>query len=233
MSLKRVPLHQKTHANLNVKIDRSYAHVRGQHLIPVVIHEFAQVCIEYPIVFVKNEQNGRFRAVAMTGVVPGENLYVGEEWRAPYIPASVTHFPLSLIPDAQNKDQVLVAIIEGSDLLSRELGEALFDERGNNTPYLEQRKKKMIQYLESEQVTFSFLQMLADLNVLAHRSLTLNIEGNPLKLEGVYMVDESKLNELDDSKFIDLRKRGLLTPIYSHLCSLAQVNRLTLMKAKR
>ncbi len=47
-----------------------------------------------------------------------------------------------------------------------------------------------------------------------------------MRYQGIYIVDEKKLNSLSDEQLLDLIKRGLMPAIYAHLMSLQQVQRL-------
>ncbi|GAA5190170.1 SapC family protein [Ferrimonas gelatinilytica] len=233
MTAAIVPLQKSKHANTKIKMDPTFAHVKEQHIAPVVVHEFVQAAAEFPIIFVKNSENGQFQAVVMMGLKPGENLFVGERWNGIYIPASVGHYPLMLVPDMQQSDNLIMAINESSTLVGDSEGEALFNDEGELTAFAEQRREKLGQYVESDQLTRGFAAELAKRDLLMTRPLNIRVNGQEISLNGVYMVDEKKLNELDDEQFADLRKRGMLGPIYTHLGSLQQVNRLAYMKARQ
>ena len=45
-------------------------------------------------------------------------------------------------------------------------------------------------------------------------------------MEGVYSIDEDVLGKLSDVEYLELRRRGLIPLIYSHLASLHQFERL-------
>ena len=69
--------------------------------------------------------------------------------------------------------------------------------------------------------------------MLSAQTLTIEIDGEKRDINGIYLVDEKKLNELSDEDFLDLRKRGFLGPIFSSLTSMHQVNRLARVKAEK
>ncbi|MBY5992647.1 SapC family protein [Ferrimonas balearica] len=227
MEANIVPLQKEKHAKVTIKDDPGFAHVKEQHIVPVVVHEFVRASNEFPIVFVKNTETGQFRAVAMLGLKPGENYYSAESgWKGTYIPAAVTHYPLALVPDLQNQDQLMVALFDNSDRIGEGDGQALFELNGDPSAYLQQKKESLGRFIESEQVTQGFIALMNDLELLDARTLSLKIDDEEYNIGGIYMVNEQKLNELPDNKFADLRKRGFLPLIYAHLTSLHQVNRL-------
>ncbi len=68
---------------------------------------------------------------------------------------------------------------------------------------------------------------MVDWELLVAQEVNIDItSGEDVSLKGFYIVNEKKLNELDDAKFGDLRRRGFLSVIYGQLLSLNQVYRL-------
>ena len=53
------------------------------------------------------------------------------------------------------------------------------------------------------------------------------------RLTGAYAIHEEILNNLSDEEFLEFRKNNYLPAIYSHLTSLAQINRLAELRTKR
>jgi len=226
------PLHNKTHANTKIKNGINIEFIKTQHLVPIVAHEFSRIANEYPIVFVKNSESGEFQPVAMLGLEPNENLMVkDDQWQGAYVPHALTRYPLVLSATPEDKTKLIVGIVESSDLVGEEEGQALFDEKGEETDYLKRRKDSLISFVEFSQVTAAFSKFLAEKELLTAQTLTLEIKGEKRDINGIYLIDEKKLNELSDEDFLDIRKRGYLGPIYSFLTSMHQVNRLARVKS--
>ena len=227
------PLHNVEHKDTKIKNGFNADIVKGQHLVPIVAHEFPRIATELPIVFVKNNETGEFQPVAMLGLEPGENLFVQDDkWQGSYLPHALTRYPLVLSKNPEDENQLFVGINESSDLVSKEEGNALFDDKGEETDYLKRRKEGLISFVEFSQVTAAFTKYLADKELLVAQTLTLEIKGEKRDINGIYLIDEKKLNELSDEEFLDLRKRGYLAPIYAFLTSMPQVNRLARLKAE-
>jgi len=93
------------------------------------------------------------------------------------------------------------------------------------------RLEALVSFIEFSQVTEAFTKYLADKELLVAQTLTVEIKGEKKDINGIYLVDEKKLNSLGDEEFLDLRKRGYLAPIYSFLTSTHQVARLARLKA--
>ncbi|AXQ98300.1 MULTISPECIES: SapC family protein [Pseudoalteromonas] len=226
------PLHNEKHANIKVKNGVNVDFLKTQHLMPVVAHEFARVATEFPMAFVKNTETGQFQAVAMFGLQPGENLFVdGDKWTGSFVPMAAARYPFGLVKHPE-QDQFGIVIDEASPLVGEEEGNALFED-GKETEYLGRRKEALVSYVEFARVTEAFTQYLADKELLVQQTLTVEIRGEKKDINGIYLVDERKLNELGDEDFLELRKRGYLAPIFAFLTSTHQVARLARMKAQR
>ena len=228
-----VPLHSETHGDLKI-LEGDFSHVADQHIIPVVVHEIATASADFPIVFVKNADNDQYQSVAMLGLKPQENLFIkGKKWDATYIPGVISNYPFKLMSSGEKNDQLMVAIVDDAPQVGTKKGEAIFNEDGTETEYMVARKKGLRQYFEHSQMTAAFIAELAKLDLLAARSLTLDVKSEKITLDGLYFVDEEKLNALPDDKFLDLRKRGFLAIIYAHLASLNQIRSLVHRKSMK
>ena len=234
MSVKVSPLNYADHGHLKIKAINNYEHVNAQQVLPVVVHEFSAAAAEMPVVFVKNAETGEFQSVAILGFKPGENLFYNEnKWQGTYIPAYATHHPFALIPSENDENQLRVAFSESSLLVSEKEGNALFDDKGNETEYMENRKKALGNYYENTHVTKVFTKVLTDMALLVEQSLSLELNGEKMNISGVYLINETKLNELSDVNFLELRKKGFLSPIYSHMGSLRQLKNLAQLKTAK
>ncbi|GMG86531.1 SapC family protein [Biformimicrobium ophioploci] len=220
------PLNKEKHGKLRVVQKPYLGHIDKQHLLPVVVAEFSRVATEMPIVFVKHSETGEFRVVAVTGLKTGENLFISDDgWTGGYVPRCAGNYPFVLIPRQAEgeEEQFMVAINEGSEIFSENEGEALFSEDGEETEYLKARKEYLLAHLENERMTQAFTKFVVDKGLLEERNLSFEVKGEKIGINGIYVIDEKKLNELDDETFGDMRKRGLLGPIYTHLVSLNQL----------
>jgi hypothetical protein len=52
-------------------------------------------------------------------------------------------------------------------------------------------------------------------------------------INGCYVINEERLNSLSVERFVELRDKRYLPAIYAHLVSLAQVERLLMLKEDR
>lgn len=222
------PLHKNTHANTKIKPISNVADLTEQHALGVVVQEFALAGAHYPIAFVKEQDKETYFPVALLGLESNKNLFVDSEgkWQGMYMPARYTHKPLTVIPNKDDPNLYGIAINIDADEVNEAEGEALFTDAGEETEYLEKRKKALMAYVENEHITKSFLEMLAEMELLHQQNINVRVREKEYNLNGLYLVDEKKLNELSDEDFVKLRQRGFLGPIYAHLGSMHKVTSL-------
>lgn len=227
-------LSYENHNQIKITPSSNYQHAKEQQVVPLIVHEFARAGAEMPIIFVKNKDTGEFQSVALLGLSPNENLFYSEEkWLSGYLPALITHHPFALMPTQNDESQLQMVIKEDSHVISKSEGDALFDEEGNESEYLTKRKNALGQYFEQSHVTKAFIHELSENSLLSQQNLTLDLNGEKIAINGVYLVDEKALNALPDDVFLALRKRGFLAPIYNHLGSLHQLSRLAKLKTAK
>ncbi|NVJ98008.1 MAG: SapC family protein [Alphaproteobacteria bacterium] len=212
-----------------------FSRLEKDHILPIVAHEFISVANDAPVIFIKHEETGRFVPAALLGLKPGENLIVSKDgtWTAQYVPGIVATYPFRLMSSEHDQTQLIMAIDEDADCLSRDEGIPLFDENGKETEFMQNREVAVQTYFEHNQVTDGFIRILTELELLNERTLTVEAGGDKINLNGIYAIDEVKLNTLPDDKFSDLRQRGFLPAIYAHLISLNQIRRLGLLYSQR
>lgn len=219
------PLDSTIHSNLKV-LPSTYEHVADEHLLPISIYEFALAAVDAPVVFVKNSETGEFQSVMMLGLKPGQNLKQKEgKWLGLYTPNVLKNYPFGLILSDEQLDKVWVGIREESVHVSTEEGNALF-KGGEETAFFKLRKENIIKNFEQEQLSKLIIRFLAAKELFSPLSITVDIKGEKRTINGIYFIDEAKLNKLGHEDFLDIKQRGLLAPIYSHLNSLHQINRL-------
>lgn len=192
--------------------------------------EFGDACSEYPIVFVEAGKDDKgvmqFASIAVLGLSDKHNLYAeGAAWRAAYVPALLRCYPFGIA--RQDDTRVIVVIEEGFSGWSRVEGQALFDEAGNPTLFL-QGMREQLEKIEIEiQRTRMFGRLLAEAELLAPMRFDAKLpDGKTLSVEGFHTVDEKKFAELPDAKVLEFHKNGVLGLIHAHQISLRHMRQL-------
>ena len=75
--------------------------------------------------------------------------------------------------------------------------------------------------------TKTLMNQLEDADILVERNASVTLsDGEVSRIAGFSVVDEKKLAELDDHKFLQMRKTGLLNMVYAHMWSMRVWNNL-------
>ncbi len=222
-----VALNPKQHHTLRVQPNKVAKTGASEQLIPVVLSEFNQLIIQYPIVFTKNAKSGQFVCAAMLGFEEGENLFWNEQqWNGLYIPAQVERHPFYIgqSDDKAEEDQHLVCLDTDSEALSETEGEPLFEENGQPTTLMSDKQELLAMLLDGEPQTRSFIKALSSLDLLAPIALEISLaDGSSRKVTGLYTIDEDKLSQLCGETVAMLHEKGFLAPAYTLLASHAHI----------
>jgi hypothetical protein len=224
------PLASDKHATLKVIESGDYSRYQEQNLIPIVTRDFFTLAAEFPLVFVPRDRTDEFVPVAIMGLRKGQNLYCqSEQWPAQVIPISFGNAPFAIARADAEADQYVVLVDEDSPLLNESEGNAIFNEHGNRTAYMEKRVEALIDTTQQAVQTQNICKLFQDMNLLITHQVQLQHRPDATRynIEGIYIIDEQALNELSDDDFLALRKQGLLPLIYAHLSSLQQLRRIS------
>ena len=234
MAVSIVPLDSKKHKDLHVKVDPHYSHISASNMVPVVAFEFLSVSGDYPIVFVKQQETGKFKSVALMGLEEGENLYFeGGAIHADYVPINVRRYPFVAGGNAATDENLVLCIDENSSLINDKEGVAVFNEDGTPSEATQRVSDLLVDLMAKDVATDQFIDYLVEQDLLHATELTLKLgENGDRKLNGIYKVNEEKLNELSDDAALELYKRKYFGAIYAHLGSLSKINRVLQLKAK-
>lgn len=222
------------HKNLKVQPKKAESLGSAQTMVPVVISEFQKLCVQYPIVLTKNEATGQFVCIALLGFEKGENLFwEDEQWKGIYTPINITRQPFYIGQDEKDKTPLL-CVDTSSPCVSENEGEALFTEQGEATVFLNTIKASLAQLINGQTDTQAFISTLNTHSLISPLSLEIELKnGQKQTVNGLYAVDEDKLNNLSNDDFIALKNSGLLRKIYTMLDSLGHIYQLIQLKNER
>ena len=225
------PLDKGAHSNLKINAGLSFNHLVGQNVVPLVAQEFGFAGSNFPVMFVKDPTNGEFRSVGILGIDEGENLvFTTEKANTKYIPLDIQRYPFAVARDEENERLVLCIDVK-SDLLVDD-GEPVIGEEGNLGPRAARAQEIMKQYVEQEAVTRELLRLLDEYELIAPAQVKVTFDGETRVLNGLYRIDDKKLQELSDERVLELHRRNYYPAIFAHLHSLVQIQSLIDLKAK-
>lgn len=223
-----------SHLHRDIRINEQQIEAQGQQerMVPVVMSEFLKLAVQYPIVLTKYSDSGRFVCVALLGFEEKENLFWdGDQWQGIYTPLNIIRQPFFV---GQENDRTVICLDADSKCLSTGQGVAIFNPQGEETDYLRKVKAMLAQLVEGEEQTQLFIQTLLDHKLLMPMSLSITlVNKQEQRVQGLYTIDEKKLEALDDASVIDLNRKRYLKPVYTMIASLGHIYSLVQKKNER
>jgi len=213
-----VPLNKETHRSLVVDGRAAAAYGDNRHFVRVVVKEFPELLVHYPILLSKHPQTGEFYCGAMLGFEEGENLFL-EDWRDRqfYRPLSLQRGPFY----SQGPD---LAIDLDDPRVGAEGGKPLFTEQGQPTLYLQSIIWAFQDLNPGVEMTRLFIARLLELKLIEPIDVEAEFDdGSKRQCVGLYTIDQEALSALPDEIVVELFRRGYLRLIHHMIASLKQV----------
>jgi hypothetical protein len=220
-----VLLNSQTHRKLRVHALPAARYGDNQRFVAVVMNEFAQLALHYPILFSKDADTGQFYCGAMLGFDSGENLFLDEQRTL------TTYRPLNL----QRGPFLASGQDLGIDLDHARVGpsgdQELFGESGEPSVYLQSIMALMRDLKPGLERTRIFIQTLLSLKLIEPVTIAARFDdGVKREFTGLYTVNRDQLKDLADEAVLDLFRRGYLQLIYLMLSTLNHVSGLAQRK---
>ena len=209
------------------------AFASSTNALPVTMSEIPVAGHFYPIVFSQNAAASTFSPVAILGMTSGENLFIKDgAWsKGNYIPAYVRRHPFCMTRVTLDGNPQAQRIVCVETAMLREDGEALFDAAGNALPTWADTDRLMQEFEADLDRTMEMCAILADYKLLEPFQMQANFKvGGAFSLDGMFRVDEKRIENLSAGELKNLIKKGILARVYQHLGSLSSFNRLTDLK---
>ncbi|HEX4268473.1 MAG TPA: SapC family protein [Steroidobacteraceae bacterium] len=212
-----VPLNKETHKSLKVDGRASAAYGDNQRFTHVIVNEFPQLVVHYPILFSKDSNTGEFYCGVMLGFDEGENLFL-EEWRDLqfYRPLGLQRVPFYAHgPEvAIDLDHPRVGVADGMDL---------FTEHGQPSRYLQRIIWAFQDLQPGIEVSRHFTARLLELKLIEPIDLEAEFDdGRIINCNGLYTVNQETLSRLPDAVVVELFRRGYMRLIHYMIGSLKQ-----------
>jgi SapC len=217
------------HAQYKIAPLCNYEFVAQTNAVYVAGIEFADAGKEYPIVFTRI--NEEICPVLMFGLRDGENLFVRSDgsWSGHYIPAFVRRYPFVLanIKGFTSDGQLGVCVDEAYSGWNVPNGAALFDQKGGQTSYFKRVLSFLTRYQQEYTRTSQFCKRLDGLGLLGAMDAQATLfDGRTFHVNGLMIVQESRMSTLSDAQVLALYRSGDLALIHAHLNSLPNLKKL-------
>lgn len=199
-------------------IPADMAFAQQQALLPLHAGEMGQVAASMPLAL--HHKAGQWQLVAVCGLSENHNLYIKDgQWLGQYRPLWLQTYPFAMMPVG---DKAYAVFDRDSGLLqSNGEGEAFFDGNGQLTPATAERVALLQTHFGRQQRTQQAVDLLVKLKLLVPWPEEL-MKKTGQHVQGLHMVDEKALHQLDDASFLSLRKAQALPIAYAVNFSMAQ-----------
>ncbi len=190
---------------------------------PIVAAELGQAVRTLPLGFLKQQDN--YTLIALMGLDPTQNLYVARDgrWLGGYVPSVFRGYPFRLLR-AEGRDELILCVDEDSGLINDDSsGQPIFEDNGVLAPPVKDVMNFLSQVEQNRTVTDLAVSALADAGLITVWPLKVKDGEKEKPVTGLYMVDEGKLNLIDDQTFLHLRKTQALPIAYAQLLSMSNI----------
>lgn len=212
-----VALTPNRHSDKKIQAANDFSYTNNTNAVPITLPEFVLAARHYPIVFVGPEL---VPTVAL-GFRPDQNVFVdnGGKWeRFCYIPAYVRRYPFILL--GKQDDERLQLGVDSAGFTDAADGRALFDGE-KETETVTEALNLCQQFHGAYQATAEFSKMLKESDLIEERSLEVDLPNDEkIDIGAFASINEQKLREVSDEKFLEWRKKGWLAAMYFHVASL-------------
>ena len=219
-------LDKEKHRNLRIKTGHGAA--LGDAVMYVMTYpmEFRDIQGCYPILFTKDPNTGGFFAAALLGFEPDQNLFLQNDgWDASYVPALARRQPFLIATGKEgDNDKPMVSLDLDHPRVSRDEGEALFDDSGQPTEFLNQNVALLDKLHRGLQHGRGFIDTLLQHELL--EQITLDIafgDGSKKTIDSFYTIAEERLYQLKGDSLESLNQSGYLQPVFMAVASLSRL----------
>lgn len=239
MFLFRKPelLTREQHGGMGItRPDQPVSFAAKARAVPLTLSEITTAMRDYPIIFTSSDNP---QPLAVLGLLDDINLFVNDEgeWDPnTYIPGYIRRYPFALATDRQSDtanprmamivDAEYEGIATGADI-------PFFD--GEQPSEAMKQAMEFCQNYEQDRLqTNRFAQELASYDLLAQQMAQFTPEGQQAQPFAQYIgIEEKRLQDMPDEKFLELRKTGLLPVFYAQLMSMNNWRSLLDRRARR
>ncbi|RXJ85442.1 SapC family protein [Arcobacter cloacae] len=217
------------HKENSIKEVKDFSYAKNLTSTPITVTEFFEACKNYPILFAKDKNNDWFASV-MLGFKEKENIFVDNKgnWdKLHYVPAFVRRYPFVFVE--QNEQQQLLLGVEKEFLSIDKKDEKrkLFDDKDENTEFLNNVLNFLNQYQNDSIATKEFIKQLDEWELLEEKVATIiNEKKEQFNINGFYIVNEEKLKHLSKKKKEEICNKNATALITAHLISLSNIQKL-------
>lgn len=224
------PITPQQHGALRWKRFTAYTFAAADTVAPLVAHEAGRAAMAMPLAFVptpaKEGEAAAYVLMAVQGLGKGENLFVAPDgrWLGGYVPSAYRGYPFQLANTPEG--QQVLCLRSDSGLVSETEGERFFEEDGQPGQAVKDVLGFLTQVAQNRQVTQRIVALLAEKGLIQPWSIKIRTDDGERAIEGLYRIDEGKLNELGGEDLKSLQHADALPLAYAQLLSMQHLQTL-------
>jgi hypothetical protein len=209
----------------------SYAFAATDAVAPLVVQELAKACMSLPIAFI--QQDDAFVPHAVQGLEPGRNLFVvNGTWVAPYTPAVYRGYPFALAKGEDDQLHLCVDMDSGLVGAGDGFDQQFFDDTGEAAKSVKDVLNFLQQIHNNRAVTQRVCAALAAEELFQPWPLKVQGPEGERTIDGLFRIDEARLNSLEPDALARVQKAGGLPVAYCQLLSMGNIQTLGLIARK-
>lgn len=184
----------------------------------ILPNEFAKAQREYPILFRKDSETGRFLPVVLLGLEENENLFLeSSTWSTRYIPLAMKQGPFLIGLQQQETEQRLAIYADLNDSrIQQNAAPALFNADGNASATLNEIRDVLSARHKGSELLDSLIEAFLKYDLLEQVIIEIDLaNGATIKFDAGYTVHIEKLTALENDAVVELHKSGFLSLAYN------------------
>lgn len=186
--------------------------------------ELAQAAVAMPITLVA--QGDSYLPMAVLGLIPNKNLYVHPDgrWLGGYLPIVFKAYPFRLGQTPEG--ETLLCVDEDSELVNDDLHGNLFFNEQNLPPPALQEIINLLQQSEQGNLGLALAcATLQEYGLIRPWPVTVKTDTGEQKVEGMFQINETALNQLSPEALAKIRDTGGLLLAYCQLLSMQHIQK--------
>jgi len=196
--------------------------------VQIVVGEFGAAAVDYPILFAKRPDTGRFYAGALLRLQAGDDADLDESGRLRgYRPADLEREGFFVEQDRIVIDRAHPVFVERG-------GSALFETEGELSEALQRVQRALGRLHVGLPTTDGFIARLLERSLLEPIDIDLRFDdGTRFRLEDLYTVSADALADLPDAVVLAMFREGDLAACHTQIQSVRQIPRMARLRNDR
>ncbi|MGE0408352.1 MAG: SapC family protein [Amphiplicatus sp.] len=227
-------LNREAHGKYGItQTEKPFAFCAKIRAAPITASEFISASRHYPIIFSAQKA---MTPLAVLGVLDDVNLFVDDKglWEDhAYVPGYLRRYPFALATETGGER--VAVVFDAAHGSVAENGDNPLFENGEPSAAMQATIEFCQQYEADRLGADQAMKLLEEFDLVTGQSVQYGARPDEEQktFAQYFGVEEKRLNELSDEKFLDLRKKGLLPLIHAQLTSMGNWRSLLERRAKR